>query len=401
MYRGIVNYFADRDGLTPVYLPEPPTQLALENRAEGLVVSWQPGLIGSPFGDTPTSYLVQTSTDGFYWSEGTSTTSTEMLLETEVNDTVYARVVAVNDGGRSFTSEVVSGHRSVDALAAVLIVDAFDRFATGQLFWAETTARVGDVRRMVPDRINPHSIITPHAQAVADMGWPFDSVSDEALDRLDLSKYAVIIWATGEESTVDETVSDAQQIRLRDYWTSGGTLFVSGAEVLWDLDRRGSSSDKQFAIDVLGAVLDSDTAETTTATGVGLAAGLDLSFPDETSPYPIEWPDVFRTDRDAFAVYPDDRIAGVFGEGVALLGFPFESIGSQSDRYALMRRLLTALAPDYTPPVLDDDTGDAVDTGERPAGGCACTHTSSPLALWLLFAWMPVLGLRRSRASHR
>ena len=44
-----------------------------------------------------------------------------------------------------------------------------------------------------------------------------------------------------------------------------------------------------------------------------------------------------------------------------------------------MRRLLTALAPDYTPPVLDDDTGDAVDTGERPAGGCACTHTSSPL----------------------
>ena len=184
MYRGIVNYFADRDGLTPVYLPEPPTQLALENLAEGLVVSWQPGLIGSPFGDTPTSYLVQTSTDGFYWSEGTSTTSTEMLLETEVNDTVYARVVAVNDGGRSFTSEVVSGHRSVDGSAAVLIVDAFDRFATGQLFWAETTARVGDVRRMVPDRINPHSIITPHAQAVADMGWPFDSVSDEALDRL-------------------------------------------------------------------------------------------------------------------------------------------------------------------------------------------------------------------------
>ena len=172
------------------------------------------------------------------------------MLETEVNDTVYA--CGGRQRWRSFVYQRGGlGHRSVDGSAAVLIVDAFDRFATGQLFWAETTARVGDVRRMVPDRINPHSIITPHAQAVADMGWPFDSVSDEALDRLDLSKYAVIIWATGEESTVDETVSDAQQIRLRDYWTSGGTLFVSGAEVLWDLDRRGSSSDKQFAIDVL------------------------------------------------------------------------------------------------------------------------------------------------------
>lgn len=394
MYRGIVNYFAARDGITPVYLPEPPTQLAIQNSEDGLVLRWEPGLVGSPFGDTPTSYLVQTSSDGFYWSAGTSTTTTQLMLDTEINDTVYARVVAINSGGRSFTSEVVSGHRSADGTAAVLIVDAFDRFATGQLFWAETTPRVGDVRRMVPDRINPQSIIAPHAKAVSSLGWPVDSVSDEALSTLDLSKYAVIIWATGEESTVDETISDAQQERIRQYWQAGGTLIVSGAEVLWDLDRKGSTDDQQFALEILGASLESDDAETTEAYGVGLADGLDLSFPDETSPYPIEWPDVLKSDREVFAVYPDNRIAGSIGEGVAFLGFPVESIGSEADRHELIQRLLTTLAPNYTPPVLTEDTGNPEE--ESPTGGCACTSVQPIGSGLFLCVLIPLMGWRRS-----
>jgi len=338
---------------------------------------------------------VQTSSDGFYWNTSTSTTSTTMVLDTEIDETVFARVVALNEGGRSFTSEVVSGHRSADGSAAVLIVDAFDRFAIGQLFWAETTSRVGAVRRMVPDRINPQSIITPHARAVAEMGWPVDSASDEALSSLDLSKYAVIIWATGEESTVDETFSDVQQAEIRQYWQNGGRLFVSGAEVLWDLDSRGSSSDKEFASGVLGATLDRDDAETTTATGVGLAEGLDLSFPDETSPYPIEWPDVLETEFEAFATYPNTGIAGSIGNDVALLGFPFESIGSLSDRNELMRRLLTTLAPDYSPPVRIEDTGDSSD--EVPTAGCACAHTSRALPSLLCLLLVPLLGWRRAQ----
>ena len=399
MYRGIVKYFAERDGLTPTFLPEPPTQLALQNTGEGLVLSWQPGQIGSPFGDAPTSYLVQTSRDGFYWTTETPTTANELLLDTQINEAVYARVVAMNDGGRSFTSEVVSGLRSADGSPAVLIVDAFDRFATGQLAWTDTTPRVGEVLRMEPDRINPQSIITPHARAVAEMGWPFDSVSDESLETLELSKYAVIIWATGEESTVDETVSSSQQALLSDYWQNGGRLFVSGAEVFWDLDEKGSAADQQFALDVLGSSLESDNAQTTDAFGVGIAEGLDLSFPDATSPYPIEWPDVLNTSRDVFAQYSDNRIAGSIGEGVAVLGFPFESIGIESDRHALMRILLVSLAPEYTPPVVDEEEP-GTPSEETPAGGCACSSLSSLAGSGfyslLLF---PLLGVRRNRRA--
>ena len=270
-----------------ISLNRPPTSML--NTEAGLNCR-EPGSYGAPFG-APTSYLVQTS-DGFYWSEGLPTTETRLLLDTAVNETVYARVIAVNDGGRSFASEVVGGLRSADGTSAVLIVDAFDRFAAGQLFAEDVHPRIGWVDRLEPHRVNPHDIVVPHGIAVQSLGWPFDSVSDEALDALELSNYRVVIWATGEESTIDETVSTTQQASLQQFWETGGALFISGAEVLWDLDYKGSETDQAFAATVLGATLEADDANSTEAMGVGILEGLDLSFPDNTSPYPIEWPDV-------------------------------------------------------------------------------------------------------------
>src|SRR5690606_16913424 len=37
MYRGIVKYFADRDGVTPRFLPEPPTHLAVTHDDSGRI----------------------------------------------------------------------------------------------------------------------------------------------------------------------------------------------------------------------------------------------------------------------------------------------------------------------------------------------------------------------------
>ena len=65
MYRAVLRYFAERDGITPVYLPEPPVELALVHNTEGkLELSWSPGPSDYPYGDEATQYTVYTSTDG-------------------------------------------------------------------------------------------------------------------------------------------------------------------------------------------------------------------------------------------------------------------------------------------------------------------------------------------------
>ncbi|MBT3219529.1 MAG: hypothetical protein HN348_10590, partial [Proteobacteria bacterium] len=194
----------------------------------------------------------------------------------------------------------------------------------------------------------------PHGRAVAETGWYYDSSTDEALTDLDLSEYSMLIWATGEESTDDESFSTAQQELLRDYVADGGTLWVSGAEILWDLDEKGSESDRAFAEEILGVTLDEDNANATVATGVGLLDGLEMDF-GTNAPYPVEYPDTLASEHTVIAQYEGGATAGTLGNGVAMFGFPFDAIGDETAQANLAEALLPALVPDYVPPDPEDD----------------------------------------------
>lgn len=410
MYRGIVRYFAERDGFQPVFLPEPPIGLRLQHTGGGeLQLSWQPGPVGAPDGDAPSGYLVQTSPDGYLFDEGFAVSGTSTVLDVAPGETVYARVIATNSGGHSFASEVMAARRSPDGWSPVLIVDAFDRFETGQLDWDTMPWGIGNVRRFRHERVNPYNIVNRHAQAITEAGWYFDSISDERLPDVDLDSYALVVWATGEESTLDETFSTEQQRILRPWWESGGAIWTSGAEILWDLDARGSAEDRQFALEVLGARLRADSAETESAHGVDLLEGLDLSFPAETSPYPVEWPDEFESSRPVIARYSTGTIAAIYGERVALFGFPFESIADPGVRTEVARRLLPAMVPDYEPPEVPDTEPDPNDPDADPdvgsdrlligsLRGCGCS-TSASSGGWALLLGALVL-LRRRRGGR-
>ncbi|HHO53704.1 MAG TPA: hypothetical protein ENK18_23235 [Deltaproteobacteria bacterium] len=365
MYRGIVRYFAERDGITPVYLPEPPVAVSLTHDPQGgLVASWAPGPEGAPYGDRADRWILYTSADGRAWSSGTEVSSTSAPVAAEVGEAVYVRVSGINDGGISFPSEVVGAVRSGHGTPPILIVGAFDRLDRG-LLDTESIASLGGVVRMDLGRMNAGDIVAVHGRAIQGAGYAFDGASDEALDGLELSAYRTIVWATGEESTVDETFSDAQQQLIRDHLAAGGTLWASGAEILWDLDPQGSLDDLEFAEQILGATLADDAAGTTLVDGEGILAGLTLDFgvPQGAS-YPVEYPDVLASDREVIARYGDGGVAGVLGEGVALLGFPFEAIGDPDARIDAAGGLLDALLLGWTPPT-ETSTG-GTDTG---AGG--------------------------------
>ena len=66
-----------------------------------------------------------------------------------------------------------------------------------------------------------------------------------------MNDYLIVDYILGEESTADETYSSTEQTLISNYLKQGGRLFVSGAEIAWDLDYRGSTTDKASCITTL------------------------------------------------------------------------------------------------------------------------------------------------------
>ena len=359
-YRGIVRYFAERDGVTPTYLPEPPTHLAVLHDGDGaLEASWQPGPTGFPHGDAPTSYRVFTSADGLSWDGGTDVSGTSLVLDTEPDELVFVRVSALNAGGGSFPTEVLGARRSWDGTAPILLVDAYDRLQASQLMWESFGGSLGDVRRMVLPRMNGFDTTARHATSIDALGWPFESATDELIPGVDLTGFDAVIWAAGEESTSHESYSDAQQAAIRTFVEAGGALWSSGSEVLWDLDHQGSASDQAFADEVLGVSMAADDSGTTDVSGVGLLAGLDLDFGiADGALYDNEYPDTLESQQTVIAEYSGGAAAAVLAGGVAHFGIPFEAIGDGAARDEVTARLLQALLPAYQPPGPGDDDDD-------------------------------------------
>jgi hypothetical protein len=151
----------------------------------------------------------------------------------------------------------------------------------------------------------------------------------------------------GEESEIDETLAIDEQELLEAWRAGGGALFVSGAEIGWDLVELGDADDAAFFTDVLHA------------TYIGDDAGTQLV---ETASQPSELPTMqFHTPGTQIVDFPDQLApapgaetwlryrggtgdgAAIRSDGVVLLGFPFESIDHPDDRAALMTAALQHL----------------------------------------------------------
>jgi hypothetical protein len=434
MYRGVVRYFAERDGVPAVFLPEPPETVALTHGEDGLLhLTWSMGSSGAPLGDAATGYLVALSRDGRAWDTGTPIAGTEAVILAAPGTPVFARVIATNAGGLSFPSITVGARQSPTGAAPVLVINAFDRLDRGLLEFVDVP-NVGDIDRFDIHRTNDESLIATHGQAISAAGWYFDSASDEAAALLNLSAYDAVVWSAAEESFVDQSFSPEQQIDIRTYWENGGALWVSGSEILWDLDALGDNDDLAFATEVLGSTMAADASASMNVDGEGILASvgpMDFDMTDG-APYPVEWPDVLDTDRAVVARYGGTEVAASVGDGVAMFGFPFECIGDPGTRIAVAGAILAELVPgdvpDDIPPdpndlprVVDPDdvgsttpTGDDTTTGESTPspdndgsprvpiselGGCGCNSNAASEVGVVMLASMIALWRRRERLA--
>ncbi len=404
MTRGIIDYFADRDGISLTYPPEPPTHLQVVADGSGILrVRWEAPPSGGVLGAPADRYRVYLSQGGRGFDDGVEVTSREATIEQlHGYDPIYVRVTAINEGGESFPTPTL-GAVPTPGETRILLVDGFDRLDRGLLVWRDAGGNVDLVTHMDLDRMNRFDYAVEHIGALAAAGVPVDVADASRIaDGLDLSTdYDLVVWFAGNESTEDETFSDEEQAWIASFMDGGGRLFVSGAEIGWDLDYRGDGDDLAFYQAYLLAGMAEDDAATYAAepTGSGIFAGIgSMAFSDGGgSTYDVAYPDVLDLQPGASAalVYDGDpgAPAALTADDGSLvyLGFPFESLLDPGQREELMAASLAFLLPGYEPPewpagdddddddvVGDDDDDDDDDTKPEPFarddgdGGCEC-----------------------------
>ncbi len=369
VYQGIVRYYYENvEGFDiPTLLPEPPTHLRVTTDYAGKVtLQWNEppydtgdGVIGDP----PLEYRVYRSTNGKGWDNGVLADGNRLDLTGLVeNKSVYFRVAAVNVGGESMPTETLVVRASTTGRPEVLIVNGFDRLDREMNLTGEA-----DEERGILSKMNTFDYCIQHADAIATTGRSFDSVSNEAVEagQVDLTKYRTVVWILGREAGESEVFSVQERRAIRGFADTGGSLFVSGANVAEDLAR--TPDGKTFLREVLMAEFVGPSAGSNIVKeaagsmfeGVGFVDYGDL----EESVYPVESADVIRPAGGAKAalLYSSDsgtRIAGIQGaakHGIVYFGFPFESITDLRKRASIMSRALFYL--DSRPQVEDTTVG--------------------------------------------
>jgi cell wall-associated NlpC family hydrolase len=263
----------------------------------------------------------------------------ETLFEWD-NEPFFVKLQSVNTAeGRvaSLPSDTYGFYLPPGYSQKILIVDGFDR-ASGS--WG----------------MPYHPFALWMGQALCELHVPFETATNEAVinGSINLSDYRAIYWILGDESTADETFSTAEQNLVREYLKNGGRLFVSGSEIAWDLDYKGSINDRSFFLNYLhaGYVADDAKSYQVVGTAAGVFTGLSFEFDDGSGGiYQEDYPDVINLMMNAVTClkYSSGTIAGIQYEGIFLegtvpgklvyLAFPWETITDDNQKQIVLMRI--------------------------------------------------------------
>ncbi len=373
-YQGIVNYFNDLDGATStVKLPAPVTNLrALPIGADGTVgVVWDAPEVSGHAGDAATGYRVYVSTDGTSFDGGTDVAggSTFAFIDglDPTQGVYYFKVAAYNTGGESLAPDVVAATPYIGE-QSVLIVNGFDRLGRAQNF-VQDYITSGTTERPRPRFSNSFDYAVQHAEAIeawAPAGLSISTVQNESViaGTTDLSDYDAVVWILGEESSADDTFDSTEQALVASYLGGGGKLFVSGAEIGWDLDNLNNG--RAFYNDTLRANYIADDANSYAADGEAgtIFEGISLDFDDQTYIYDVNFADVLAVSNGSTLAMRYDTGGGAavqHGNALVMLGFPFETILNRQDRYDVMAAALEYFGIDggltHVEVLVDNDDG--------------------------------------------
>ena len=314
VYKGMLQFLCSQYNMDYVVQPLPVDHLALQFAGDNeVVLTWQP--VEDPLEPTAKAekYIVYTRIGDGDFDNGTLVEGTSYRTHISSGTIHSYKVVAVNKGGLSFPSEILSVGQPFQSKGTVLVVNGFDRISAPADFVAPAPGdkefagflddqdhgvpylkdisyigKMKEFRRAIPwmdddasgygdsyadyeTKViagNTFDYPAVHGAAILKAGYAFISCSDEAVESgyVSLNNFQTVDLILGKECQTKmgrggvtplqfKTFSQPMQEAITAYCGQGGYILVSGAFVgtdLWD-NRLATSeeADKKFATEVL------------------------------------------------------------------------------------------------------------------------------------------------------
>lgn len=308
VYKGMLKFLASQYNRSYVVQPLPVKDFNAKFVGDTQVeLNWNETPDAVEPSAKPTKYIVYTRVNDGGFDNGTLVNSNSHNIDIQ-KDKIYSFMVeAVNEGGKSFPSEILSVYRSSQQKGEALIVNGFTRVSAPFSFSASNDSLAGfagnvdngvpyisehhliglqnEFRRVIPwmdddasgfgdsnanyetTAIAGNTFDYPyvHGQAFAEAGYSFVSCAASTIENgsVNLSDYKTVDWILGKQRewsiargampTKYKTFSPAQQQAITDFCNNGGNIIVSGAFVgtdLWD-NPNATKSDKDWAQNTL------------------------------------------------------------------------------------------------------------------------------------------------------
>ena len=380
--RGIIDYvYRDSDAIPPLP-PLAPADIAIDGQGADRRLRWRSSMDPIDPSSEASSYRIEVSDDGVVFFPFATTTTTQMMLtETEECVPRVWRVVALNESGESLPSEQVIDLKVAPFAPRILWVDGHRR-------WVQTVNES-------PVRPQPAHRMLTGIEPLIRAGIGMDSTRAEVVGAGDiqLEQYDMVIWSTGETSTVDQSLNGSERAAIESYLESGGFLLLSGSEIAWHLGRSFDEEERRFFEEVLGAsyVADASSSYQIAWMGVDGEADVEMVLDSGEGDYQrVGYPDVIDSDVRlgvTVAEYgADGEGAAIFGpalNGMLLyLGFPIEALKDAAWRSLILEESVTTFlgtsteepngcAPQASDPVLINMPLEPVDLVPEtaPSGG--------------------------------
>jgi hypothetical protein len=310
IYKGMLQFIASQYGTDYTVQPLPVDQMALRMASDNEIeLTWQP--VADPLEPTAKAekYIVYTRIGDGDFDNGILVNTNSYRAGIPSGVVCSYKVTAVNKGGESFPSEILSAGRAFKHKGTVLVVNGFDRISAPADFVAPAPAdtvlagflddddhgvpylkdisyigKQKEYRRRIPwmdddssgfgdsyanyeDKViagNTFDYPAVHGAAILKAGYSFVSCSAKSLTAAPEYAYVDLILGKqfqtkmgrgGVKPLEYKTFPEALQRVLTDYCHKGGNLFITGAYVasdLWDNPLVASQpADRKFATDIL------------------------------------------------------------------------------------------------------------------------------------------------------
>lgn len=379
VYKGILKFMAHRYNYDYVVQPLPVSNFSLEFANDTEVrLNWIPTIESTEPTSKPTKYVIYMRVDNGDFDNGevVSYSNAQVAIE---KDRIYSfKVAAVNDGGESFPSEILSVCRKSNEKGNVLVVNGFDRISAPISFATQDSMAgfLDAIDHGVPDRnqynytgsqyefrrampyagndtpgfggsnadyettvVAGNSFDYPflHGKSIVKAGYSFISSSRDAVisGQTNLTNYKLVDLILGKQKQTNigrgyfvpdfKTFPKELQSKITAYCRQGGNIFVSGAFVgsdLWNSENV-LNEDIAFATNILKYKWRSGLPNTTAgnieyaASPIPMFKGrLEFYNKPNSESYGVESPDAIEPFGDkSYTIY---RYSGSnLGAGVA------------------------------------------------------------------------------------